>query len=178
MKRRFIVVAGDLEELASQIALLARCVSAALMISHGLRRDSDLVLAVAGGPSIHFVTQKLRNVLPDEGSLLGVLEKALRLCREARRLPQTAHSGVVATPHGVEHYVAGFRYKFFLSTSGADPRSALQRVSDAAVFLLPLSEEATSNEGWDAIKFKLPIGELWPDQVIALINIILDRLLA
>jgi tRNA pseudouridine-54 N-methylase len=50
MKRRFIVVASGLEDLASQTPLLARCVSAALMVSHGLRRDSDLVLAVAGGP--------------------------------------------------------------------------------------------------------------------------------
>jgi len=177
MKRRFIVVASSLEELASQTPLLARCVSAALMVSHGLRRDSDLVLAVAGGPSIHFLAQRLRSVSPDEGSLLGVLGKALRLCREPGRLPQTAHYGVIVAPQGVEHYVLGFQHKFLLSTSGADPRSALQRASGSAAFIAPLSGEV-EGEGWGAVELKLPIDKLWPDQAIALINITLDRLLA
>ncbi len=178
MKRRFIVVAKSLEELTSKAPLLARCVSAALMVSHGLRKDADLVLAVAGGPSIHFATQKLRSVSPDESSLLGVLGKALRLCREPGRLPQAAHPGVVVTPRGVKHYVCGFQRKFLVSTTGTDPRSALQRVGDSAVFLLPLSEKAVNCEGLDATRLGLPIDELWLDHVIALINIMLDRILS
>lgn len=175
MKRRFVVAAASLEELASQAPLMVRCVSAALMISHGLRRDVDLALVVLNGPGIHFVTSKLRSVAPDEASLLGILKKALRACREPGKLPRAVHSGVTVSLHGVEHYMAGFPLKFLCSASGVDPRSALSRVREPAVFLIPFSGVFSDGKRWGAVELKFPIDELWPDQVISLINITLDR---
>jgi len=175
MKRRFVVVAASLEELASQAPIAARCVSTALMISHGLRRGTDLVLAVLNGPSIHFITSKLRSVAPDEASLLGVLRKALRACLELGRLPRTVHSGVAVNLHTIEHYTAGFPLKFLCSASGVEPRSVFLRAREPAVFLVPLSGSFSDGRRWGAVELKFPIDRLWPDQVISLINITLDR---
>lgn len=177
IRRRFIVVAADIEELASQAPLAARCISAALMISHGLRRDCDLVLSALRGPSIHFVTSKLRRVVPDEASLLGVLNRALKLCRAPQEQPRAVHSGVIVDPSPPERYLLGFPQKFRCSTTGADIRRAFSS-GEAAAFLVPFSEDLASLEErvGTLTKLKCPLDRMWPDQVIAVINILLDRL--
>jgi tRNA (pseudouridine54-N1)-methyltransferase len=63
--------------------LLARCVQAALFISHDIRRDSELHLVVMGPPDppktirVHGATAKRLN--PDERSTVALLSRALEV---------------------------------------------------------------------------------------------------
>lgn len=61
--------------------LLARCVQSSLFISHGLRRDSELVLVLMGGPdppkAIKVSGADVRMLNPDERSTVALLSRTL-----------------------------------------------------------------------------------------------------
>ena len=55
--------------------VLVRAVNAALFVSHGIRRDTDITLHLCGGPGpdrrIWFNGETLSGVRPDERSIAG-----------------------------------------------------------------------------------------------------------
>lgn len=90
--RRFLVIGHtaasapgfSLNQLAStggRIDVLIRCVGAALLTSHGLRQDAEIVTVHMGPPgptkAIRFDPGKLRHLFPDERSTAAMVEKAL-----------------------------------------------------------------------------------------------------
>lgn len=90
--RRFLLVAHSaasapgfrmdaLHSTGGRLDLVARCVPAALLVSHGVRPDVELVTLHLGPPSapkaLRFRARELRGLSPDERSVAGVLEKAL-----------------------------------------------------------------------------------------------------
>lgn len=92
--RRFVVVgqtasaSGDFstEDLPSsggRIDVLLRCVRAALLVSHGVRRDVIVYLVLGGGPSaprvLRFSGRDAQFLRPDERSLAVLVKKALLL---------------------------------------------------------------------------------------------------
>lgn len=58
--------------------VLSRCVTSSLLLSHEVRRDVDLNVFV-GDVRINFDAEEMRNIRPDEQSLLGVVSKAIRV---------------------------------------------------------------------------------------------------
>jgi tRNA (pseudouridine54-N1)-methyltransferase len=90
--RRFIVVGqkartardfplDDICGAAGRWDLMARCVQGALFIAHELRRDTELVLVLLGGPdppkAIRVSGTKARGLNPDERSTVALLSRAL-----------------------------------------------------------------------------------------------------
>ncbi|MGQ0536015.1 MAG: tRNA (pseudouridine(54)-N(1))-methyltransferase TrmY [Methanobacteriota archaeon] len=90
--RRFLVIGhrarttaplplDDLGGAGGRWDVLVRCVNAALFVSHGLRRDSEIHLLLLGPPEPPRVVRvegaKLRHANPDERSLASLLSKAL-----------------------------------------------------------------------------------------------------
>lgn len=71
----------DLAGTGGRIDILARCVGAALMVSHGLRPDVELVTLHMGPPTppkaVRFRSDRLKFANPDERSSALLLEKAL-----------------------------------------------------------------------------------------------------
>lgn len=60
--------------------VLARCVTSALLVSHGIRHDTEIVLALQAGPrprTLHLDGQQMRGLNPDERSTLALLSRAL-----------------------------------------------------------------------------------------------------
>src|SRR5687767_13940225 len=87
--RRFIVL-GHTQPTAAPIPLndapgaggrwdlLARCVTAGLLVSHGARADSEVQLVLLQGPRVLRASGRtVRRLNPDERSTLALLSKAL-----------------------------------------------------------------------------------------------------
>ncbi len=100
--RRFIVVGhqavttpdfglDDLAGATGRLDVLLRCVNSAFMLSHGLREDTELHLALLGPPGpptvLHFVGAELRHLNPDERSTAALVRKALARGKEGRSTP-------------------------------------------------------------------------------------------
>ncbi|MEA3201589.1 MAG: tRNA (pseudouridine54-N1)-methyltransferase [Thermoplasmata archaeon] len=90
--RRFLVIGHkaasapgfshkDLSGTGGRLDILARCVGAALLVSHGLRPDVELVTLHLGPPTppkaVRFDGARLQHANPDERSSALLLEKAL-----------------------------------------------------------------------------------------------------
>jgi len=173
VRRRFIVVAQTTEEMMASLHVLARCVSAALMISHGLRPDTDLLFhSLRDGFTVHFVTQRLRCVRPDEASILGILSKAYRAASTMGGAPRSVHHGVIVCRRDLRSYTTQFQHKLLCGPCGLDLRQLPPRCS-SMLFVVPLGDRVEVEvEGVE--RLKVP-SDLMPDQVISLINVYLDR---
>jgi tRNA (pseudouridine54-N1)-methyltransferase len=92
MLRRFVVVCSratasdefvldDLPGTSGRLDVGLRCVRAALLVSHGLRRDAIAYLLLGGGPRaprvLRFAGSGVRFLRPDERSLAVLAKKAL-----------------------------------------------------------------------------------------------------
>lgn len=71
----------DLAGTGGRLDILARCVGSALLVSHGLRADAELITLHMGPPgptkAVRFRGAALRHANPDERSSALLLEKAL-----------------------------------------------------------------------------------------------------
>ncbi len=140
LKRIYLLVARSLEEATSLLPLLCRCVSAALMLSHGLRRDSVLtVVFTAEEKYAVFNAMRLRSVSPDESSMSGVLRKVFRAVKESRARP---HWGVRVYRGGLREACGRFKTeaRLYLSKGGTDLRALDLRSVASVSFAAPLSE--------------------------------------
>ena len=92
MTRRFVVIGQkataspefsllDLPGTSGRLDVLLRCLRAALLVSHGLRRDTIVYLVLLGGPNAPRVLRvdgsEIRFVRPDERALALLVQKAL-----------------------------------------------------------------------------------------------------
>lgn len=71
----------DLAGTGGRLDILARCVPAALLVSHGLREDAEVVTLHLGPPTppkaVRMTSATMRHLNPDERSTALLLEKAL-----------------------------------------------------------------------------------------------------
>lgn len=132
--RQFVVVGQDapttaefsLDALpeAGRIDLLARCVTASLLLSHGIREDVRTYLVLADEFTVRFEGSELRGLHPDERSTAALVRSALDQRDEAiGHMEVEISSGV--------------------SLSRLDFETVLQRVSEDGS-VCQLHEEGTS----------------------------------
>lgn len=90
--RRFVIIGqrasaspdfslNNLPASSGRLDVLLRCLRAALLVSHGLRRDTIVYLVLLGGPSaprtLRIDSADVRFLRPDERSLAVLVQKAL-----------------------------------------------------------------------------------------------------
>src|SRR5580765_1209215 len=90
--RRFVVIGqtataspdfilDDLPGSSGRLDVLLRCVRAALLVSHGVRRDTEIYLVLEGGPraprTVKIAGATAEYLRQDERSLAGTLKKML-----------------------------------------------------------------------------------------------------
>lgn len=171
MRRRFILLAQSEDELIENMPLMARCISASIMLSHGLRRDADVIFHT-NKVAIHFVTEHLRGIRPDEGSLVGILRKVFRTIHEGRG---TVHSGVLISKRDLESYLLNFPVKYFCAPFGKELLGNPPRAPVA--FIIPFVYRGQACKVPASVAYlKCPVDRQWPDQIIPVLNILLDRL--
>ncbi len=189
IRRRFIVLghhtttAGDfgLNDLAGstgRLDILLRCVNSAFMLSHDLRRDTELYLILLGPPrppkTVRLVGPELRHLNPDERSTAALLRRALRLASEGESSP-----GIYVERRGLSHLLARLgQGLIYLREEGKD----IRRVSlpTPSTFLLSDHRDATAQEAVvveEAQPLLVRIGpkSLHADHAILLVHNELDR---
>ncbi len=130
-KRNFVVVGHEvdadgaftLDDLcggaAGRLDVLLRCVSSAVFLSHGIRRDVDVLLVFPRGPkTVRFCAPQLRCANPDERSTAALVRKALREPLEGS-LERRSNSGVYVSRRGFEEVVGALPNPVLLVEDGA-----------------------------------------------------------
>jgi tRNA (pseudouridine54-N1)-methyltransferase len=152
--RRFVVIAGaasasddfsidDLPSTSGRMDIGLRCVRAALLVSHGVRRDAIVYLVLGGGPRAPRVVRvrgdEARFLRPDERSLAVLAKKVLasRADDGARGFVEVK-AGITVASGGVERVIEDLAgaTPYVLEEGGPDFREdAPLAYVDAAFFL-------------------------------------------
>jgi len=113
----------DLPGSAGRMDLLCRCVSAALSLSHGIRRDAQIHLVLLGPPAppkeVLVRGDSARSLSPDERSTAALLRKALAL--PVGETFRESGPGILVRRGGLAGLLAGGGYAV-LSEDGGDVR--------------------------------------------------------
>lgn len=187
--RRFVVVGheaithgrfelNDLAGATGRLDVLLRCVNSAFMLSHDVRRDTELYLVLLGPPrppvTLHLVGAELRHLNPDERSTAALLRKALRLPAAGRSSP-----GVHLRHGGLSDLLPAFREELiYLQEEGEDIRRV--QLGPRPTFLLSdhrdlAPEEEDVVRSSDARRVRLGPLPLHADHAIVLAHNELDR---
>lgn len=188
--RRFLLVAHDartdgdfpLDDMpgrGGRLDLVARCVVASLLVSHGVRRDAEFAAVLLGPPrpprTVRFVGAEIKGLNPDERSTGALLRKALAVEGLAER---TVHSGVLVAGQGLEDLLAEDAPVFVLDESGLDLRTV--DVGPDATFIISDHRDLTEPErdvlnARGAQRVSVGPRSLQADQVITVVHNELDR---
>ena len=154
MRRRFVIIGqkttassdfllDDIPGTSGRLDILLRCVRAALLYSHGLRRDTIVYLVLLGGPSaprsVRIDGAAAQFVRPDERALAALIKKTLSSREDENATGFVdVKTGIAIAKGGVDVVLAdvGDIAKFVLDEQGSDFREIddLGR-NDAAFFI-------------------------------------------
>lgn len=162
MRRNFLLLT-TLEDYARSKPIYARSVVAALLLSHSIRRDAAITLSFAESFSIRIMGNSIRGLAPDEASVIGVLDKAVRWGREGK-----------STPHRGVRIIRGFqvpraRCAFMVINGEGDLEELFRGCSDVLI-VIPISSQMRIHVDAEP----LPMPNYLPEQRITIINYILD----
>jgi len=164
MTRRFVIVGQkataspefsllDLPGTSGRLDVLLRCLRSALLVSHGLRRDTIVYLVLLGGPKAPRVLRidgsEIRFVRPDERALALLVQKAL-----ARATPEAEvgafvpiRPGLALASGDLEAVIADLGSSaacaYVLEEDGRDVRAGALESEDVVFFV-------GDNHGFDA----------------------------
>jgi tRNA (pseudouridine54-N1)-methyltransferase len=163
MIRRFVIIGQtataspafsllDLPGTSGRLDVLLRCLRAALLVSHGSRRDTIVYLVLRGGSAAPRVLRvdgrEIRFVRPDERALALLVQKAL-----ARELPPAARNtfsiirpGLAIATGDLDAVLADLGpdvSRYVLEEEATDLREAALEGDDVAIFV-------GDNHGFDA----------------------------
>ena len=195
--RRFVVVAhralarpGSLNDLASSGGrwdLLARCVNAGLLVSHGMRRDAELYLVLRAAPdgpkTLRFAGATLGGVNPDERSTAAVAFKALEKALPPNGEEIEASWGLFVSRRDLPRVLDDLRARgpVFVLDEGGEPaeRRAGQLLAGATFVLSDHQDFADEEKALLASvsSGSLSLGPVWmhTDHCLAVVNNLLDR---
>ena len=124
MQRRFAIIGhlapssgklnlNDLAGDSGRIDVLVRAVNAALFVSHGIRRDTDITLHLCGGPGpdrrIRFNGETLSGVRPDERSIAGQIKAILKRPVPTVGVPDEVTQGIFDMGGGFQETLTEWR---------------------------------------------------------------------
>lgn len=130
----------DLPGTSGRLDVLLRCVRAAFLVSHGLRRDTVVYLVLLGGPaaprSLRIDGATVRFLRPDERSLAVLAQKALAAPCEGGGFV-TVKPGVAVAAGGLEVVLAdvGLGASYVLDEAGADLRDTPLDLREPVFFI-------------------------------------------
>ena len=149
--RRFVVIGQkasaspdfsllNLPASSGRLDVLLRCLRAALLFSHGLRRDAVVYLVLLGGPRAPRVLRvegaTARFLRPDERSLAVLAQKALAAPVEGLGFV-TVRPGIAVAEGGIDAVLAdlGAAAVYRLEEGATDLREVAFEAADSAFFI-------------------------------------------
>ena len=175
MRRTYILFSKNIHETRAMLPLVIRAITAALMISHGLRLDSRLIIHLKKeNLNISFNVEKMRRVSPDEQSMKGVLSKALRT--EVTK-PKSVHPGIIVSKGKLEELLRNKQHIIFSDSRGTDVRQLGDVQSVTAIIPLTCFDEDVKQllVRRNAMPVKISKKLSTPDALITILNNELDR---
>lgn len=179
----------DIPGTSGRLDILCRCINAAFVLSHGIRKDVNVYLVLLGGEphkTICLKGETLRHLNPDERTTAALLKKALALAATPEWAMST--SGIFVRTGGLAETLQDLKdlKLIYLREDGADIRSINinsndnGNISGNAAFILGdhtgmmPDEESLINQAGAEIVSVGPMS-LHADHCIVLINNELDR---
>ena len=178
---------NDLSGASGRIDVLARAVNSALFLSHGIRKDTEVIIHLLGGPGpvrrICFEGEKIRSVHPDERAISGHIGKALKIPVTPIGQHQEIHSGLWHSGGGIQQTISEWEKKdtkvYVLDAEGT-PFNPKIHYSNSMGFILSDDKPFTENENMvmDGIE-RISLGEKWLQghSCIAIIHHQLDSMM-
>ena len=150
--RRFVVVGQlasaspgfsllDLPSTSGRLDVLVRCLRAALLVSHGLRRDTVAYLVLLGGSerprSIRVEGTSVRFLRPDERSLASMVQKVLAMPWSAGGAFVEKRAGIAIADGGLDAVLAdiGPATPYVLEEDAPDLREQPVDLDDSVIFV-------------------------------------------
>lgn len=124
----------NLNNLAGEgrVDLIARTVNSALLKSHGVREGNELYIVIRDKLVIHFNGEEIGGVNPDERSIAGLLNRAIK---QRFRKGNEVSNGVKIYEEGLEDVLDRFENDIFVLRESGEPLPDSD-VSDGSVFVL------------------------------------------
>lgn len=167
----------DLPGSAGRLDILARCVTAAFCLSHGIRRDVEVRLVLRDRVVVRFEGGKLKRLNPDERSTGGLIRHALIALQREERQSTPGTSIVQWDLKGVLADLAARRIScYVLDEHGRDIRGV--ELEEPCAFVLSdhrnlTPHEAALLEGLERLSLGPQV--LHADHCIPLVHNELDR---
>jgi len=173
----------DIPGTSGRLDILCRCINAAFVLSHGIRKDVNVYLILLGGETAKTICLKgetLRHLNPDERTTAALLKKALALAATTEWSMST--SGIFVRTGGLAEEIADLKVEriLYLREDGADIRSIVcSGLSCDSAFILGdhtgmTQEEETLIDQAGAKTVSLGPISLHADHCIVLVNWMLD----
>lgn len=174
----------DIPSTSGRLDVLLRCLRAALLVSHGLRRDTVVYLVLLGDPAapatLRIDGEAAKYMRPDERSLATVIQKALATAYQGTAFT-AVRPGIGIARGGIETVLAelGSALCYVLDESGEDLRDHAPSPEDAVFFLGDHVgfDDATRARLLPLTAAKLSVGprSLHAEDAIAIVHNELDR---
>ncbi|MCC6012951.1 MAG: hypothetical protein LM593_01105 [Candidatus Verstraetearchaeota archaeon] len=169
--RRFILLTFSKFVNSDERGIITRFIVGAMMLSHNLRRDVNTYIIFDNNICIAFEGKSMRNVRPDEKSILGILKSGL-LRINSKKLSRIL-PGVIVKRIIIEDFLNEIPSpKFFYSFT----HGKIEKLGED--FSIIFSYPKIENEDIllkNCIPFKIGKTELFPDQAVVIINNKIDR---
>lgn len=173
----------DIPGTSGRLDILCRCINAAFVLSHGIRKDVCVYLILLGGEvpkTIRLTGGTLRHLNPDERTTAALLKKSLALPASPQWAQST--SGIFVRTGGLAEVLGDLKVAvmLYLREDGADIRSIkCSGLCGDAAFILGdhtgmTHEEETLIEQAGAAVVSLGPVSLHADHCIVLLNWMLD----
>jgi len=172
----------DIPGTSGRLDILCRAVTAAFVLSHGIRKDVCVYLILLGGQepkSIRLCGETLRHLNPDERTTAALLKKALAVPATEEWAMST--SGIFVRAGGLERLLADLKdvSLIYLRENGEDVRGLEEGLPADAAYILGDHVGMTAEEerliGQAGAKtVSLGATSLHADHCIVLLNWILD----
>ena len=117
---------NDMAGAAGRMDVLVRALMSALMTSHGMRRDSEIILHLHGGPGparrIKFVGSELKGVHAEERAVAGQIGKVIQLPTPARGQWVKRSNGIYDCGGDIENTISEWKDSTIIRLDADAPR--------------------------------------------------------
>jgi tRNA pseudouridine-54 N-methylase len=117
---------NDMAGAAGRMDVLVRALMSALMTSHGMRRDSEIILHLHGGPGparrIKFVGSELKGVHAEERAVAGQIGKVIQLPTPARGQWIERSSGIYDGGGDIDNTISEWKDSAIIRLDAGAPR--------------------------------------------------------
>jgi len=117
---------NDMAGAAGRMDVLVRALMSALMTSHGMRRDSEIILHLHGGPGparrIKFVGSELKGVHAEERAVAGQIGKVIQLPTPARGQWVERSSGIYDGGGDIDNTISEWKDSTIIRLDAEAPR--------------------------------------------------------